>query len=109
MTVAPKLHVKKNDTVIVLSGVDRGKRGRVLEVLPKTGKVVVEGVRLQKKHTRPSQELPQGGIIEQPGKLDASKVQVVCPHCDQPTRTAKERNDDGFPVRVCKKCGKQID
>jgi len=107
--VAPRLHVKKNDTVIVLHGVDKGKRGKVLSVFPKAGKVVVEGVQIQKKHSRPTRELPQGDIIEQPGRIYASKVQVVCPSCDKPTRTSKVRTEEGYSARVCKKCGKTID
>ena len=100
--MAPKLHVKKNDTVIV-SGVDR-ETGRVLEVLPKTG-VVVEGVRLQR--STPDHPRVTPGDHRAAWQAGCIEVQVVCPHCDQPT-DCQERNDDGFPVRS-KKCGKQID
>ena len=76
-----KVHVKSGDQVEILTGNDRGKRGRVLQVYPKTGKVIVEGINIQKKHTRPTQSNPQGGIIERPGPIDASNVQLVCPSC----------------------------
>lgn len=106
--MAAKVHVKKGDTVQVLSGEDRGKRGRVLEVRPKEGRVIVEGLNMIVRHTRPTRQMQQGGRVERPGPMDASKVMVVCPSCDRPSRFGKRR-DDGDVVRVCKRCGKAID
>jgi len=102
-------HVKKNDVVQVLSGVDKGKTGKVLEVHPKKGRVVVDGVNIIKKHTRPTRTNPSGGVIERPGPIHASNVMVVCPSCNKPTRTARNRTSGQEPARVCKRCGKSID
>ncbi len=107
--MAQSVHVKKNDMVHVLSGVDRGKSGKVLEVHPKDGRVVVDGVNIVKKHTRPSRTNPQGGVIEQPGPIHASNVMVVCPSCNKPTRTTNRRESGQEPSRLCKRCGKTID
>ncbi|MEW6045718.1 MAG: 50S ribosomal protein L24 [Bacillota bacterium] len=104
-----KVHVRKNDTVEVIRGDDAGKRGKVLQALPKEGRVVVEGINIQKRHTRPTRTNPQGGVIEKPGPIDASKVMLVCPSCDKPTRYRRERSADKGLVRVCRRCGKMID
>jgi len=104
-----KVHVKSGDQVLVLTGDDRGKKGKVLQVYPKTGKVIVEGVNIQKKHTRPTQSNPQGGIIERPGAIDASNVQLVCPSCHEASRPIRERDAQGKLTRKCRKCGKAID
>lgn len=106
--MAFKLHVKKDDLVEVISGDDRGRQGKVLRVEPRKGRVVVEGVNIQKKHVRPGRTNAQGGVIEQPGPLAASKVLVVCPHCKRGVRTGHRRDEKGV-VRVCKRCGKDID
>lgn len=104
------MHVKKGDTVIVLSGNEnnKGKQGKVIEALPKKNKVVVEGINLVKRHTKPSQANPQGGIITKEAALNASKVMLVCPACKKPTRI-KKAEVAGVNVRICKKCGEQID
>ena len=104
------MHVKKGDTVIVLSGNEnnKGKQGKVIEALPKKNKVVVEGINLVKRHTKPSQANPQGGIITKEAALNASKVMLVCPACKKPTRI-KKSEVAGANVRICKKCGEQID
>lgn len=104
-----KIHVKSGDTVTVISGDSRGKKGKVLQVHPKTGKVIVEGVNIQKKHTKPTQTNPQGGIIETPGPIDASNVALVCPKCKDATKVRRERQANGKLERQCKKCGKSID
>ena len=93
-----KLNVKKGDTVLVLSGKDKGKQG----------KVIVEGVNKVKRHTKPSQIAPQGGIITKEAPLFASKVQLVCPACGKATRIA-HRFVDGRKIRACKKCGEAIE
>jgi large subunit ribosomal protein L24 len=103
-----KLNIKKGDTVLVLSGKDKGKQGKVTLAMPKKGKVVVEGVNKIKRHTKPSQKYPEGGIITKEAPLAASKLEVVCPSCGKATRVGhKEVN--GKNVRVCKKCGEQLD
>ena len=104
-----KVHVKTGDLIEVLSGDDRGKRGKILEVIPKKGRVIVDGINIQKKHTRPSQSNPQGGVIESPGPIDASSVGLVCPSCKKPSRTGHQRGRDGDVVRVCRRCNKAID
>lgn len=103
-----KLHVKKGDTVKVLSGKDKGKQGKILKALPAKGKVIVEGVNQIKRHTKPNAKVPNGGIITKEAPLFASKVQVVCPACSKATRVAK-KEIDGKMVRVCKKCGEALD
>lgn len=103
-----KIHVKRGDTVAVISGEDKGKRGKVLEVLTQQGRVIVDGVNIQKKHTRPTQANPQGGIIDKPGPIDASNVALVCPSCKGPTKVRRERTADGKLERQCKKCGRTI-
>ena len=97
--------VKKNDNVVVLSGRDRGKRGRVLRVVPTKNRVVVEGVNFIKKHTKPNpQRNIQGGIVEREAALHASNVQIVCPECGKPTRVGRKALEDGTRVRFCRKC-----
>lgn len=103
-----KLNVKKGDTVLVLSGKDKGKQGKILQAMPAKDKVVVEGVNKIKRHTKPSQKAPNGGIIEKEAPLFASNVMVVCPACSKATRVAK-KEIDGKMVRVCKKCGEALD
>ena len=104
-----KVHVKSNDQVQIISGEDRGKKGRVLSVNPKTGKVIVEGINIQTKHTRPTQSNPQGGVVERPGPIDASNVQLVCPSCRKTTRPIRERTSSGELVRKYRRCQKAID
>ena len=108
MANAVKLHVKKGDTVVVLSGKDKGKQGKIVEALPKKAKVVVEGVNQVKRHTKPSQAYPQGGIITKEAPLNACKVMLVCPACKKATRVKMTANG-GVLVRTCKKCGEVID
>lgn len=103
-----KAHVKKGDLVQVLAGKDRDKRGKVLQVLAKDGKVVVEGINIIKRHTRPTRERPQGGVVERPAPMPISKVAVVCPACDRPTRIGHTDNGE-TRVRVCKRCGRVIE
>lgn len=107
--MATKVHVKKGDQVQVLWGVDKGKTGKVLEVRPAEGRVLVDGVNIIKRHSRPSRQNPQGGVVEQPGPIYSSKVALVCPACDKPTRYKVERSEDGEPKRLCRHCGKSID
>lgn len=101
------MRVKKDDTVVVLSGRDRGKRGKVVGTLPRDGKVVVEGINMVTCHVKPRRQGEEGGIIRREAALYACKVQVVCPKCDRPTRVGYKIGDDR-KVRVCKHCGAVI-
>jgi len=101
------MNVKKNDTVVVLSGKDKGKRGKVLSVDPKTRKVVVEKINMASRHTKPRKQGDEGGIIQKEIPLYASKVMTVCPKCSKPTRVA-HKIEGGKKVRVCKHCGAEI-
>ena len=103
-----KLHVKKGDTVLVLSGKDKGKQGKVVQALPKKDKVVIEGVNKIKRHTKPSQSAPQGGIVVKEAPMSVAKVMLVCPACAKATRIAKKELNGKF-VRACKKCGEIVD
>ena len=105
-----KVHVKTGDTVVVLSGKDKGQKGQVVQVSPKEGKVIVEGINKVKKHVKPGKMGQQGGIIEAEGAIYSSKVQVVCPKCGKPTRIAHKILEDGSKVRVCKNdgCGEEF-
>ena len=102
-------HVRRGDLVAVISGRDRGKRGKVLRVNPEKGRVLVEHVNMIKKHQRPTQKLRQGGIIEREGALALANVLLVCGRCDRPSRTGIKVLGDGRRIRVCKRCGESID
>lgn len=104
-----KPHVKKGDTVVVLWGKNKDRRGKVLRVLAKDRRVIVEGANEVKRHTKPTQLNPQGGIISKPAPMPLAKVMLICPKCNKPTRTGRKRTPDGESVRVCKECGRDID
>jgi large subunit ribosomal protein L24 len=103
------VHIRRGDTVGVIAGRERGKRGKVLRVLPEKSRVLIEHVNMVKKHQRPTQKLRQGGIIEREGPLALSNVLVVCPRCDKPARTGIKVLTDGRKVRTCRRCGESID
>ncbi|MFQ5848127.1 MAG: 50S ribosomal protein L24 [Candidatus Methylomirabilales bacterium] len=103
------LPVHKNDLVMIIAGKDRGKRGKVLRVIPETSGVVVERINVVKRHTRPGGATPQGGVVEKEAPLHVSKVMVVCSRCDRPVRTGHSFLADGRKVRVCKQCGEAMD
>ena len=103
------IHVRRGDTVGVITGRERGKRGKVLHVLTDKGRVVVEHVNMVKKHQRPTQKLRQGGIIEREGPLALSNVLPICGRCDKPARTGITVLGDGRKVRTCKRCGEPMD
>lgn len=109
MSQANKLHVRKGDTVIVITGKDKGKKGKIVAALPKKTKVVVEGINKVKRHTKPTQKMPQGGIVVKEAPLHVSNVMLVCPACSQPTRLKKTALASGAMVRACKKCNATID
>lgn len=102
------LHIRKGDTVEVLKGKDAGKRGKVLKVDPETRRVIVEGINRAKKHVRPSQSNPQGGVVDWELPVDASNVMLVCGGCERPTRVLRRRTGDKSFVRVCKRCDREI-
>lgn len=104
-----KLHVKKDDMVKVIAGKDQGKTGKVLRVFPAKGRVVVESINVVKRHTRPNQLNPEGGIIEKEAPLSISNVMLVCGSCNQATRTGIRVLEDGSKSRYCKKCNESVD
>ena len=101
------MNVKKGDTVVVLSGKDRGKQGKVLGTVPADGKVVVEGINMVTCHVKPRKQGEEGGIVKREAALAACKVQVVCPKCSKATRVSY-KIENGKKTRVCKKCGAEL-
>jgi len=100
-----KLHIKKNDQVLVIAGKDRGVRGRVLRVLPSARRAIVERVNMIKRHTRPNpQKGIQGGIVEREAPIEVSNLMVICTSCGKPSRLGRRALNDGRKVRVCKAC-----
>ena len=102
-----KVHVKKNDVVVVISGDDKGKKGKVLEVSPKEGKVIVEGVNIVSRHVKPRKQGEQSGIVKVEGAMYADKVQLFCSKCGKGVR-AKYKFDGDKKIRVCAKCGADL-
>jgi len=102
-----KMRIKKGDMVIVISGNDKGRKGRVIKVMPKKQRVLVEGLNMQKKHQRPRKEGEKGQIVEKPGPIHISNVKLICPKCGKATRVAR-KIVEGKKYRVCKKCGQTI-
>ena len=102
-----KLHIKRDDTVIVISGDDKGTKGTVVEVSPKEGKVIVQGANLVSKHVKPRKQGETGGIVKVEGAMYASKVQLFCSKCNKGVR-AKYVVEDGKKTRVCAKCGAKL-
>jgi large subunit ribosomal protein L24 len=102
-------HVRKGDTVIVVAGKERGKKGKVLRVLPEKGRVVVERINMIKKHQRPTQKIRQGGIIEREGAIHLSNVMLVDPGSNKPTRVGMKALSDGKKVRVARRSGEMLD
>ena len=102
-----KIHVKRDDTVIIMSGDDKGKKGKVLEVSPKEGKIIVEGDNIVKKHVKPRPPQENGGIVEAEGPFYACKAQLYCSKCKSATR-AKAKVEGDKKTRVCAKCGAEL-
>lgn len=98
------MHIKKDDIVMVISGKDKGKKGKVIQSYPKDAKVLVENVNMVTKHQKPTQQMQQGGIIRQEGAIEASNVLLYCEKCDKGVRTGHKVLNDGKKVRFCKKC-----
>ena len=107
--MANKVHVKRGDMVYVLSGKNKGKKGKVLLVNPDKMTVTVEGVNMSTKHKKPRGAGQQGGIIKQESPISSSKVMLVCSRCKSPTKVSIDLHSDGQKDRVCKKCGEVID
>ncbi len=102
--------IRRNDNVVVLAGKDRGKRGRVLKVIPAKNRLVVEGVNFIKRHTKPNPgQNIKGGVVEREASLHASNVQLVCPECGSPARVGRRLLEDGRKVRICRKCEGVVD
>jgi large subunit ribosomal protein L24 len=104
-----KMHVRKGDTVELISGKDKGKKGKVLTAFPKGNRVIVEGVNMLTKHVKPTRQMQQGGIIHQEGPVHASNVLLYCPKCKKGRRTGKKILKDGTKVRFCRTCGETLD
>jgi len=102
------MKIAKNDTVIVISGEDRGKTGRVLKVFPEKGRVIVEKVNFVKRHTRQRKQNVQGGILEKEAAIHVSNVQLYCPKCQAASRVRRVRLPDGTPTRTCVRCGEML-
>jgi len=103
------MRIKKGDIVLVTTGKDAGKKGKVLRVMPGQNKVVVEGINRVKKHQKPNRAIPQGGILKIESPMNASNVMLLCNKCDKPTRIGSKILDNNEKVRVCKNCGEVID
>lgn len=104
-----RYRIKKDDLVEVIMGRDRGKRGKVLKVFPDSCSVIVNKVNIVKRHQKPNQQMREGGIIDKNLPIKVSKVMVVCPNCDKPTRVGKKMLEGEGKSRYCKKCGEMID
>ncbi|MEW6570811.1 MAG: 50S ribosomal protein L24 [Nitrospirota bacterium] len=101
--------IKKNDTVVVIAGKEKGKKGRVLSVLPAKEGVLIENVNMIKRHLKPSRKYTQGGIIEKEAPLHISNVMLLCPKCNKPTRIGNILLQDGKKVRSCRECKELVD
>jgi large subunit ribosomal protein L24 len=101
------MKIKKGDTVLIISGKDRGRKGKVLKAFPKELKILVEGINLKKKHVRPKREGEKGQIVQIPAPIQISNVKVICPKCGKATRLGYKITENK-KSRICKKCGKEI-
>ena len=108
-TLKPKMHVRKGDNVVVISGKDSGKKGKIIDVDAKKGRVYVDKINVVSRHTKPTKGAPQGGIIRQEAALHSSNVMMFCNKCGQGVRVAKEILADGQKLRICAKCGARFD
>jgi len=103
-----KMHIKKGDMVQILSGDERGKKGKVLDVSPSEGKVIIEARNHVKKHVKPKKAGERGGIVNAESAMYASKVAVICSRCNKPARVGYEIDDEGIKTRICRSCGKTL-
>lgn len=102
-------NIRKGDQIKVISGNERGQEGEVLQVNPKTDRILVRGINLTKRHQRPTARQREGGIIEREGPIHISNVLLICPECDSPARIGFKRDEDGEKMRVCRQCGEMFD
>lgn len=103
------MHIKKGDTVFVITGKDSGKKGKVLRANPKDNRVIIEGINKVKRHQKASRKIPQGGIINMEAPIQVSNVMLLCDKCNKPSRVSKKVLENGEKVRTCKKCNEIID
>ncbi len=103
------MQIRKNDTVMVVAGKEKGKKGRVIAVYPSTNRLLIEKLNMIKRHTRPNQQMRQGGIVEKESPISAANVRLICSKCDKPTAVSRQTPGDGPRVRVCKTCSATID
>ncbi len=103
------MQIKKNDTVLVTTGKEKGKRGRVIAVYPSRNRLLVEKLNMIKRHTRPNQQLKQGGIVERESPIAVSNVRLICSKCDKPTVVTRKAFDEGKRSRVCANCNEILD
>ena len=104
-----KMHIKRGDTVAVIAGKEKGKKGKVLHVSPRSNRAIVEALNMMTRHERPSQRNPQGGAVKKEAPIHASNLMVICGKCKKPTRVGSKALGDGSRARVCKKCSEIID
>jgi len=104
-----RVHVRRGDTVEVITGKHRGKRGKVLRVIPQDGRIIAEGIMVAKRHMKPTQKMPAGGIVEKEMAFPAGKAMLVCTRCGRAVRFGHQTLEDGTKVRVCRHCGEIID
>ncbi len=103
------ISVRRDDTVLVLTGRDKGRKGRVIRLFPEEGRALVEKINMVKRHSKPTQQLPQGGVVEKEAAIQLSNLQVVCSKCGKPTRVGVKVLAGGKKARLCKKCGEILD
>lgn len=103
-----KLEIKKGDRIVVIAGKDKGKKGKILRTLPQRERVIVEGINMVKKHTRPTRKAPQGGITSKEGPIHISNIQLLCSHCEKPTRIRHRGESNEKSARICTRCGEPI-
>lgn len=102
------MKIKKGDNIMIVTGKDRGKSGKIFKVLPKEGRVIIEGLNLKKKHVRPRKQGEKGQIVNIPGSLNISNVMILCKNCDKKTRVGFKFLEDKNKIRICRKCGEEI-
>lgn len=102
------MKIKKNDKVLIISGKDKGRKGKVIEAFPQKNSVVVEGMNMSKKHIRPKKSGEKGQIVQLPSPIDSSNLKIICKNCGKPARVGYKVSPGKRKVRVCKKCGKEL-
>lgn len=106
--VRHKTYLKKNDVVFATKGRDKGKKGKILQMLPEKNRAIVEGLNFLKRHARPTQSNPQGGVVQKEASINISNLALFCGTCNRPVRVGRQVSDNGEKQRVCRKCGEAI-